>query len=314
MKKHAKNPKKKAPGPARTIIDKCPHRITGATEYPGLTPYPAVWEDWNERQFLTLLRFCEGVVSIESQPQKYSYRYQDKDRIYTPDTLIKTRDGEVLIEVKSLHYLIKPKNLELYTAIASQLRAQGARLQFITDDQMKRTWYRNAYFLRRYLQRDLSAPTIARIEDRLREGPLTIADLCATEETTDLADIYALIAQSKLCFDWDQRLNTDVLVSLPNQPFTRMTYERIRTAGRFADLLAKMALGRRPSDQRLLAATSARRQPLSTASPLGFVEGVDPWRLGHHERQMRRRNASDARQSPESALCADPAATTNEEV
>ncbi len=313
MKKHARNARKKAPGPVRTIIDQCPHRITGATEYPGLTPYPAVWEGWNERQLLALLPFCEGLISIKAQPQTFSYRYQDKDRTYTPDVLIETRDGEVLIEVKSLHYLIKPKNLDLYTAIAAELRLQGARLQFITDDQMKRVWYRNAYFLRRYLQREVSEVTIAHIHDRLREGPLRVADLQSTEGVADLADIYALIAQCKLCFDWDERLDTDVFASLPNQPFERLTYERIRTAGRFADLLAEMALGRRPSDQRLLAATSARRRPLSTASPLGFVGGVDPWRLGHHQRQMRRRNTSAASQSTESALCADPAGTKSEE-
>lgn len=278
------------------VIDQCPHRITGALEFPGVTIYPAQFETAGEERFLGLLPLCSDVSEVAAQSEKIAYKLDDAERHYTPDVRLRltiTAASYIYVEEKGLAYIVRPDNLKKYLAIAQTLLSQGHQLHFITNDQLKVVWCDNAHLLFRYLGRQVPLEFEMRVAEALpqaREIGVLLTELGANEM---LADLYALIAQNKLCIDWDQPLNRRALVSLPDQPFARMSYERIRTSGRFADLLAEMALGRRPSDQRLRAAARARRWPLSGPSPLGFVGALTAAQLGHFKRAMSAASAND---------------------
>lgn len=279
-------------GPARVLIELSPHRQVGGLHFPGLTLYPAEWEAPIERHLIRLALFCHDVRLIETQPEELPYTDVDGDKHYTPDVALTLDRGRIFIEDKPLAILVREENLAKYLDIVRFLRTQGHALEFITEDQIPETWLKNANLLRLYLVPDrvVTLPDI--IADTLREGPRTIEDvLTTTAAAVTLADMYSLVAHRLLCIDWDERLGRRARVSLPDKPdsFQRLTYDRVRAAGRFADLLAEMAVGRRPPDQRLLAARSARRRPLSAASATGFVDGFTPGQLGHLERQRAAR-------------------------
>lgn len=284
-------------GPSRVVIEQCPHRMTGALEFAGLTLYPAQYETVGEERLLGVLLLCSDVTEIAAQPKKEAYELDGATRRYTSDVRLRLTTSEnsyIHVEEKSLVYLVKPDNLKKYLSIAQALRSRGHELNFITHDQLKPTWCDNAHLLFRYLHNQVLADFEQRVIGALpqaREIGALLAELNANDK---LAELYALIAKKRLCIDWDQPLNRRAHVSLPDQPYARMTYERIRTSGRFADLLAEMALGRRPSDQRLRAAARARRRPLSGPSPLGFVGALTPAQLGHFKRAMSTAAANDA--------------------
>jgi len=276
----------KGQGPAREIVAAGTHRTVGAIHFPGITLYPAEWESPGERQLIQLLLVCADVTSIAAQAETIHFPDNDRIRRYTPDLEVVSNGIADLIEEKSLAYLIKPDNLERFLTIAAFLRAQGRQVVFVTHDQMKPIWLRNAALLWRHLRREISAELHGSISATLDDAQPISALLARQDCKLDLADIYGLIGQRKLSIDWDKPLNREALVSLPDQPFRRMTYETVRTSGRYADLLSELAMGRRPPDQRLRAAACARRWPLLPPSPLGFVGGLDAARLGHLKRAM----------------------------
>lgn len=287
-------------GPARAIIKQTPHRIVGAIHYPGLTLYPAEWESQGERNFIYLALLCHDVKAIEAQPQKLTYQDDHGEREYTPDLAITINRGRIFIEGKSLRNLIREENLNKYLAIARSLRARGEQLAFITEDQMPGAWVRNASLLRQYLVPEQQVDLPACVVGALQGGPRSIEGvLTATTATVTLAQMYSYIAHRLLCIDWNVRLGRNAPVSLPDQPngFARLTYDSIQSTGRFADLVAEMALGRRPANQRLLAAACTRRRPLSAASPTGFVDGFSQWELGHLER-LRTAGAAEGAHGP----------------
>lgn len=284
-------------GPGRVVIELSPHRMTGAMELPGVTLYPSQFETVGEERLHGVLLLCSDVTEIAAQAEKEAYELDGVRRYYTSDARLRLATSadslRVHVEEKNLAYLVKPDNLKKYLAIAKALRSRGDQLNFITHDQLKPVWCENAHLLFRYLHDPVPADFEQRVIEALpeaREIAALLADLNAGDK---LAKLYGLVAQKKLCIDWDVPLNRRASVSLPNQPFARMTYERLRTSGRFADLLAEMALGRRPPDQRLRAAARARRWPLSGPSPLGFVGALTPAQLGHFKRAMSTAAAND---------------------
>lgn len=285
-------------GPSRVVIEQSPHRMTGAMELPGVTLYPSQFETAGEERLHGVLLLCSDVTEIAAQPQEEAYELDGVTRHYTSDARLRLTtlvdSSYVHVDEKSLAYLVKPDNLTKYLAIARALRSRGDQLNFITHDQLKPVWCDNAHLLFRYLRNPVSADFEQRLIEALPEAREIAALLAELNASDKLAELYGLVAQKKLCINWDVPLNRRASVSLPDQPFARMTYERIRTSGRFADLLAEMALGRRPSDQRLRAAARAWRWPLSGPSPLGFVGALTPAQLGHLKRAMSAAAGNDA--------------------
>lgn len=293
--KQARKEQKESKGPVRAIIDQCPHRDVGGYHLAGKTLYPAEWESFLERGLIHLLLVCDDVVTIETQPEKLQYNFDDKEREYTPDIASTTRHGDrIYVEVKSIRYLLSEEQIDKYVAIAASLQEQGYRLDFITGDQMNKRWLETAALLKRYLRIEVDPAIQLAIEQALSTSPLTISRLLeASQACVSLTDVYALIGKGYLCIDWNVPLDRKAQISLPGRPFERMAYAKIRDAGRFADLLAEMALGRRPQDQRRLAYAQTWRRATLPPSPLGFVGGLSPQELGHLGRKATQQYCAD---------------------
>lgn len=301
MRKKQRAKAKKKPtagkGPARVIIEKFPDRIVGAIHCPGLTYYPAEWESHLEMKLIMVLLMCHDVSSIKAQHEEFTYQLNDKAHRCFPDATITISGEDILVEVKSLKYLLKAKELEKILAIASALREQHRPYTIISDDQLHPIWTDNAFFLTRSLRWPLIPEVSLHLRAALADGPRKIGELLAGSlSIACLGDIHAHIAQRQLCMDWDQPLTRQSMVSLPDQPYRGITYAALRDSGRFAHLLAEVALGRRPSDQRLVEVASALQRPKKGPSPLGFIGGFSPAELGHLGRAVSKTTAHNADQ------------------
>lgn len=279
MKRNAKRRPAKLcqQGPARALIEQSPHRIVGAFRSNGSSDDPIEWESDLERRAITLLLSCSDVTELKSQPIKCDYECDGRIHTYVPDLAVLVHGVWRYIEVKALRYLMRPDQLDKYLAVATAFQRRGYEYAFITDDQLPDCRVRNAERLNRFqrVQRP-SDKIVASVHALLKGGPSRLRKIVnELRSPAALADTYTLIAHRDLCIDWDQPLNRGALVSRPGLPFEELTYERVRTSGRFVDLLATMALGRRPPDQRCRTAQSARRRPLSGPSPFGGVGGLD---------------------------------------
>lgn len=284
-------------GPVREVVDQSPHLQVGEIHQEGKTTYPVAWESPHERKLIYLFLMCDDVVKIETQAKEWVYRIDgdEKERRCYPDARLVTTTEQLYLEVKSLRYFVKPKTLEKYLAIARSFIDTDHRFAILTDDQINFRWYDNAFLLARYRSRPVTPEIERAILDACKNGEVVIADLLIQAAgLVALADVYALLTRRTLAFDWDKSLTREASVSLPKQPFAGMTYERISSSGRFADLLAEVALGRRPSDQRLLAAKRARRRPLSPSSASGFVGVLTAGELGGLKREMSKRSTFEA--------------------
>jgi hypothetical protein len=289
-KQSAKRPEQKK-GPARTVIDQCPHRNVGSIDYGDKTLYPADWESPYERGLIHLLLQCHDVKTIETQAEKSTYQLDNKEHKYTLDVAITMISSErIPVEVKSRKNLLKEKALRKYLAIAESYLAKGQQLNFITEDQLNKGWLRTARLLKRYFFTEVKETTQLTVEALLEKSPLRINSLLEIMgPKAVLNDIYALISKGHICIDWDIPLNRKAMVSLPDNPYRRLSYEEIRHSSRFHDLLEEISLGRRPQDQRRLAYARSLRRPVLPSSPYGFIGGLSPSEIGRLGRQATRR-------------------------
>lgn len=290
-------------GPVRAIIDQCPHRNVGSINYGDKTLYPADWESPLERGFIHLLLQCHDVKTIQTQPEKLTYELDGKRRQYTLDIAITMISSErISMEVKSLRHLLQETALRKYLAIAKTYRERGQQLNFVTEHQLNKDWLKTARLLKRYFFTAVEVEAELAVERLLDAAPVRIDVLLATiGPEVVLNDIYALICRGNICIDWDAQLNRSAMVSLPDRPYRRMSYEEIRNSGRFHDLLEEISLGRRPEDQRRLAYARSWRRPVLPPSPYGFIGGFSPSELGHLSRQAARRVRQQEREAATAA-------------
>lgn len=275
MRKHKSKKKSQPIGPDRILVEVSPHRTTGGAHIEGLTPYPAEHESYNEKFAIPILVLCHDVNTFQSQKE---IRYLDAmgiERTYTADFSVQ-REGqltELLLEAKSLEFLVRADSIAKYQEIASYLRKTKQPFSFIVDSQLLQQPLRTtANLLFRYVTSTPSAALIQRAETTLAEGSMPISRLC-TLGKLELVDVYTLIAKRHLCIDWQVPLDTGSLVSLPNRPFKGLTLERFLRSTRHGDFLAALAMARGTPDKRLLADASAWRQDRLPLTPWNFVAG-----------------------------------------
>jgi len=260
--------------PSRQLVEVSPHRTTGGLLVEELTPYPAEYESAYEKLVIPRLLLCRDIKKVYSQ-QERTYLDQDGvERQYTADFLIEHGNIETLIEIKPLEFLFHPEHLPTYLAIAKHFRKTAQAFAFIVDEQLfsepQRT---NTNLLMRYLTSPLPSEALARVVEVFqREQTIVVTELCDAASCS-LAEVYTLIAQRRLCFDWSYKLTKSSLVSLPDQPFKGLFLGDIFRATRHGDLLAALALGRGTADQYRLEITTAWRQTRPPLTPWNFVGG-----------------------------------------
>lgn len=262
------------PQPVRTLHKTSPHRTVGGYFVEALTPYVAEYESYNEKNAINTLLLCHDVTEIRSQPKKFNYIKKDgKSGSHTSDFEVITESGPIFLEVKAIENLLEKSSLEKYSYIARHYLMCNQRLAFLTNVQLEeRPRFDSVLLLRRYVNSEINHDALVIAQQMLLSGPLTINAILDGSPVT-LLDIYTLIARKFLCFNMITPLGRDTQVSMPNQPFKGLSIESILRSTRYGDLLEKLAMGRLPSDQSIVAAAKNWRQLNNNSTIWGMVGG-----------------------------------------
>lgn len=276
MQKHSTSKKPKGDAPSRLLVEVSPHRTTGGAHIEDLTPYPVEYESHNEKLAIPILALCHDVQSVKSQNEEYSYPDADGAmHSYTPDFAIE-REGSskaLLVEAKSLTFLLHKDSLHRYRDIASHFRKIRQPFAFVVDAQLMQQPLRaTANLLFRYITSTPPQSTAQRAKEVLHGGSMPISRLCRLGDVA-LVDVYTLISKRHLCIDWELPLTKESSVSLPNQPYKGLRLEDFLHSTRHGRLLAALALGRGTPDQRLMADAAAWRRTRRPLEPWNFAAG-----------------------------------------
>ncbi len=262
--------------PTRNLVKSAPHRTVGGGRFPGLSPTDLTHESHNERHALLTLALCHDVTAIASQAGEEPYELNGRQRHHTPDFVVDAFVPGLRIEVKSITSLARPEAIEKYRAVAQGYRKRGIPFAFLVDAQLEeQPRFRTVKLLCRYVTSEIPQGVTEQAEIALQDGALPIAELMSRSKL-QLVDVLTLIAKRRLCFDWLLPFDSkNTVVCLPGQPFGGLLLESILCASRFSDFLAQLALGRPPTDQRLLADAKTWRQLRRPLGPWQFVGGLD---------------------------------------
>ncbi len=246
-----------------------------------------------EKDAIYVLAMCWDVLSIISQPECRTFTTQDgKKRKYKVDLKLSlSDDGVKRVEVKPLAFCFKEDVMERLLAIAQQYASQDESYDILTDDVIcQEPRLEICTRLRGFLKQVVPVEIMCRVREALGNGPLKISDLLVTLGGDRYwGDVLAMIAHRHLCISWDESYSKGMQVSLPHQPFQPLTYVALTNSSRFRPLVQELAMGRRPTDQRLLAAARAKDRSISLPDPFGVV-GALPRRAMQVGRGDGRRN------------------------
>lgn len=279
--------------PVRTLVEVSPYRTTGGASINDLTPYAAEHESYNERHAIATFALCHDVSAFASQSCEEQYVDQSgKLRHYIPDFEVTAWVPRLIVEVKALDSLVRDDAIDKYQVIARHYLKQNQPFAFLVDAQLEEApRFASVKLLFRYVTSTLPEGVQRNAERALARGPLKISDLCNIANL-QLVDVYTLIAKKHLCIDWSVPLSVDALASLPGQPFNGLHLEHILRSTGYGRLLADLAMGRRPTDQQLLASAPTwrrHRRPDGPYSCVGGFSRATPLRdLGEAESQPRK--------------------------
>jgi len=310
--------KKKTPteNRARFLVEQCPHRIVGVVHLPGCDIDAPEHESPNEHAAIRLLSVCRDVAKIHSQYERLVYLdAEGKKRKYTPDFGITLTDDSIVpVEAKPLVILLRPDTQDKLVAVAQAYAKRRQTLAILTDHALLlEPRHTIARGLRLYLTATVPEPARVAILARLSTGQKTIRDVIDDiGDDSYLAHIYALIAQRQLCISWNEPLNRDMHVSLPEKPYALLTFADIARASRFDPLVQDLVLGHRPQNKRLLAAALAEDKSAPLPAALGNVDGY-PRRAMHVGRNFRMPGIRETRYSESSPPDSKPAEELNQE-
>ncbi|WP_197523935.1 TnsA endonuclease N-terminal domain-containing protein [Cupriavidus sp. USMAHM13] len=237
------------------------------------TPYHAIDESHLEMLALHAFALAADVQLIAAQPMRLSYEFEGNKRRYTPDIYLRTDSEAVLVEVKELHTLLRPEDIEKHAARADAVRQIGGRLCFITDDVLKGcggALARNLLRLQRPLRLQANDAYVELTHRLLKNESLSIMDLMLALDQP-IGCILNMLAHKRLAFDWTKDITPESNVSLPGYEFRLLTTAELLNAGEFGDLLAELTLGRVPKNQRRLYRATAPRSIIKIRDPFGNI-------------------------------------------
>lgn len=259
---------------ARTLVECSPHRTTGGGFFPGLTAFDIEHESYPERYALATLCLCHDVRFIASQSTKEPYLYLGRPCHHIPDFTVDAFVDGLRLEIKALASLVHGDSIEKYAAVAKGYADRGVPFALLVDAQIEEApRFASVKLLFRYVTSKVPEDALTGATAALAIGPLSIPEFMALA-SLKLVDVWTLIAKRHICFDWAKPLDPHTtVISLPNQPFRGLKLEDILHSTRFGGLLAELAMGRRPTDQCLLADAATWRQHGHPLGPWNFVGG-----------------------------------------
>lgn len=271
-----RRPKKQiTPDRARFIVDQCPQKITGVVNIPGLQLQSPEHESELEKQAINLLIQCNDLTAISSQPERIEFQRADGSKEkYTVDLMLTRDTGELLrVEVKPLAKALSGDTMERLIAIGQHFATRKIPFDILTSDVIEQE-PRNSISirLRGFIKQNIPEAMQLAITSALESGHRTINELIGIlSDDESWAHILAMVAQRQLCISWDEKFSKNMYVSLPNKPFPHLSYASLTNSSRFRPLVKELVLGRRPTDQQLLAAALAKDRSVALPDPYGAV-------------------------------------------
>lgn len=104
----------------------------------GVEGKPIPYESGLARDFLRLCAFVPDVVQIVAEPGKLAYELDGIPYKYTPDYLLRMRDGSVVVvEVKYWQEAQRPANQRRFRAIRDLLSRERINFEIATDRELR---------------------------------------------------------------------------------------------------------------------------------------------------------------------------------
>lgn len=183
-----------------------------------------------ERNALLLCEFDEQVEKFKTQPRRFEFTHNGKKRYYTPDILIKFKDGlSLYVEVKYRDDLKKDwDKLKLkFKAAIQELKSEpNTRFKIWTEQEINTPFLKNVTFLLPYKNRPYEEYQLATIQKILSRGqPTSIKELlalCSTNEMEQaefLNTLWYAIANQLVLTDLSTPLNMNQLTWLKGYHF-----------------------------------------------------------------------------------------------
>lgn len=187
----------------------------------------SAFESTLERDFYLMLDFDEDVLSWESQPLTLEYKFEGKQRQYTPDVLARYDERHVLYEVKYRSELkekwlqLKPKfKAAIHYAKQQTILNNPTTFHIVTEHEIRTPYLKNLHFLQRYRQDAVPDAAIEQIRlVLLSRSQTTIQSLMhesrgsMTEKARLLHWLWCLVAQHKVVADLLVPLTQSTLIS-----------------------------------------------------------------------------------------------------
>ncbi|AZR82957.1 TnsA endonuclease N-terminal domain-containing protein [Thiomicrospira sp. S5] len=181
------------------------------------------FESGLERKALLLCEFDDQIEKFKTQPRRFEFIHDGKKRHYTPDILIKFKDGRLLyIEVKYRSDLkkdwekLKPK----FKAAIRELKSEpNTRFRIWTEQEILSPFLQNVTFLLPYKNRPFEKYQLATIQKILSRGQPTpineLLALCSTDEMEQaefLNTLWYAVANQLVTTDLSTPLNMNQLI------------------------------------------------------------------------------------------------------
>ncbi len=200
---------------SRRVVRRTTHRVVG--RFPSLKCRKVIhWESQLERDMARLLEFDPAVLTYAEQPEPLLYKEDGKVRKHTPDFLVETNGGPIIIEVKPYDQAISEPWRSRLLRFEAEYQKQGIRYLVMTDQEIRREpRLSNVITLLRYQRQDVSMIERTAILHEMSAEPIQLEELRSKLDDNQIArtHIYALIAQGHISIDINDELGPDTLLS-----------------------------------------------------------------------------------------------------
>ncbi len=138
------------------------------------------YESLIERDYIYVLDFEQDVLEYEEQPLSIEYRYEDKQRHYTPDFSVKKVNQRIIVECKPKVFVDTAENQRKFDVARSWCEESGYQFQVVVESELREGLrLENIKMLTRFARQVVEPRIRAGLYSTLysTEGELTINDL-----------------------------------------------------------------------------------------------------------------------------------------
>lgn len=178
-----------------------------SSRFPALIPF----EGATEKETLILLDFSCRVLNVTAQPFRDQFQHESKRTHRTPDFLVETTNGLVILECKTARQLEREETRAYLQVAAQHFKQLGEKYLVITDQTLRQgAALRNALWLEPFRPKGLMTPVVERALSHAKdvlipELPCPVVQAYARLENQVL--VKALIASRAVHIDFSKPID-----------------------------------------------------------------------------------------------------------